>query len=64
MKIKKYIVGAVVGAAVVWVRLYGEYKYACGRVDANELNKIVIDSQHDTIKTLLEKLKNQQEEAH
>lgn len=47
--------------AAEWVKVYGDYKYHCGRCDANELNRIIIDSQYTTIKQLIERLKKVEE---
>lgn len=52
---------ALVLVAAEWIKIYGDYKYQCGRCDANELNKVVIDSQYTTIKQLIERLKKAEE---
>ena len=56
------IVGAamvVVGAACI--KLYGDYKYYCGRVDCHEFYKPIVDGMHGYIKDLCNRLKEKEE---
>ena len=43
------------------VKMYGDYKYHAGAVDAMETYKGVVDFQNETIKELCKKLKKHQE---
>ena len=49
----------VCGAALV--RLYGEYKYYCGKVDAGDIYIPIIHTMGDHIKILCNKLKEKEE---
>lgn len=51
----------VAGAA--WVKLYGEYKYYCGKVDAGNFYTPIINIMGEQIKDLCEKLKAKEGEA-
>ena len=58
MKVANVIGGAtlaLLGAA--WVKLYGEYKYACGRKEASDFYNPIVHVMGDQIKDLCEKLK-------
>lgn len=44
------------------IKLYGEYKYYSGKVDANEFNEVVIKCQSSLIDSLLDQLKKKDEE--
>lgn len=58
---KNAIGGAVVAlVGVAWVKLYGDYKYACGRKDAGDFYKPIIDALNDQNKTLCKKLKEEE----
>ena len=61
---RKLFGAALIGTATLLgvgtIRAYGAYKYYSGRCDANELNGIVIDSQHELIHQLIEKLKEKE----
>lgn len=50
---------AICGVALV--RLYGEYKYYCGKVDAGDFYIPIIDTMGDHIKILCNKLKEKEE---
>ena len=58
---------SVIGGAVltllgvVGIKLYGEYKYYCGRVDCHEFYEPVMDAMHETIIRLYEELKKKEE---
>lgn len=59
---------AIGGAALVllgaaWVKLYGEYKYYCGKVDAGDFYVPIINIMGDQIKDLCGKLKEKEGEA-
>lgn len=43
------------------VKVYGDYKYHVGAVDAMEANKCVVEFQNEVIKELCKKLKKEQE---
>ena len=47
---------AVLGVA--WVKLYGDYKYACGAKDAGDFYQPIMDIMNDQIKDLCNKLKD------
>lgn len=44
-----------------WIKLYGDYKYSCGRADAGEFYMPVIDALHEQNKILCNKLKEKEE---
>ena len=44
------------------IKLYGEYKYYSGKVDANEFNEVIIKCQSSLIDSLLDQLKKKDEE--
>lgn len=50
---------AICGTALV--KLYGEYKYYCGKVDAGDFYIPIIDTMGDHIKILCNKLKEKEE---
>lgn len=54
------VVAVLVGAGLV--KLYGEYKYYSGKVDANNFNKVIIDIQSEFIDQLCKELKEKNEE--
>ena len=51
---------AGIGGACV-ARAYGKYMYAKGVADTDMFYKIIMKAEHETIHTLLDKLKKQQE---
>lgn len=57
------LIGTACALGAFTIRSYGEYKYYCGRCDSNELNGIIIDSQHKLIHDLCDKLKEKEEES-
>ena len=56
------LLGAVGLAAlgVIGVKLYGEYKYYCGRVDCHEFYEPIVDGLHEYIIELNKKLKEKE----
>ena len=51
----------VISSCAKLIKAYGEYKYNRGQMDGMDFSMNIIDSQHKTIKDLLEKLKKQEE---
>lgn len=55
------LVGAAIAVlGIVGIKLYGEYKYYCGRVDCHGFYKPVIDGMNETIKDLRNQLKTKE----
>lgn len=58
---KKAIGGAALALlGVAWVKLYGEYKYYCGKVDAGKFYIPIIEVMGGQIKDLCEKVKEKE----
>lgn len=57
MKGTSLIGGAILALlGVAGIKLYGEYKYYCGRVDCHEFYEPIINGMHDYIVKLNEEL--------
>lgn len=60
-KVMGEVAVAICGAALI--KLYGDYRYYCGKVDAGDFYIPIIDTMGDHIKILCNKLKEKEGEA-